>query len=597
MKRNIMLLFLSDVKVFGPDNAIRLTRYEDVGETAATNESAMRKLAKDLVGESLDRFFVVATDKVLYEQVPGQEMNHLDFFYQRLQEVFPHIEEITEVIPYKTEASMQEALHNVLALAEHLRCYMRSVPMGDKIVLHADTTGGMRHANMMILDVLRLLEYSGVEIGHIYYSLYSERRVDEVNGIYDLFSMTSGAEEFVNFGSVKALCKFFPEDRRTAVIDTLLAAMNDFAEEVKLCHHSRFQRAIERLRLALENFYQYRQQCNEQDMTNEELLMAQLEPRIFSEYELLLKENADIRDEIRWCLVHDYIQQALTLYVEGVPEWLFTKKVVELTPTGEKIIAKALKERRLPVSLYFYALTQFEPKHIVTKKKQELRDLQEKLEQKTSRQASCLKETRQNLGKLLRQFISCADEDAARCIFEKINEAVRTAGDEKSLMVKRLDECLSMLDEWCSWLQNPVILKQLDSQASADGLYRKAIAAIEERTLSYWNAEDFHQLYGKKKLQKFKQLFTNMFTQDELLDFFISIEYNYAYRFFTYIETGLVNVNIDAAEFRNILNDYGQIKSERNISNHARNSEKMLTATEIKTLMEKCLARLDESLQ
>ena len=88
-----------------------------------------------------------------------------------------------------------------------------------------------------------------------------------------------------------------------------------------------------------------------------------------------------------------------------------------------------------------------------------------------------------------------------------------------------------------------------------------------------------------------------MFTQDELLDFFISIEYNYAYRFFTYIETGLVNVNIDAAEFRNILNDYGQIKSERNISNHARNSEKMLTATEIKTLMEKCLARLDESLQ
>ena len=43
----------------------------------------------------------------------------------------------------------------------------------------------MRHINMMMLDIIRLLEYSGIEIGKIIYSNYNQQKrvgtVEEVN--------------------------------------------------------------------------------------------------------------------------------------------------------------------------------------------------------------------------------------------------------------------------------------------------------------------------------------------------------------------------------------------------------------------------------
>lgn len=40
----------------------------------------------------------------------------------------------------------------------------------EKIVLHTDMTGGMRNAIMMILGVMRLLEYSGIGLENVLYS-------------------------------------------------------------------------------------------------------------------------------------------------------------------------------------------------------------------------------------------------------------------------------------------------------------------------------------------------------------------------------------------------------------------------------------------
>jgi hypothetical protein len=45
-------------------------------------------------------------------------------------------------------------------------------------------------------------------------------------------------------------------------------------------------------------------------------------------------------------------------------------------------------------------------------------------------------------------------------------------------------------------------------------------------------------------------------------------------------------------DFKDILNDYGKIKNERNISNHARNEADMLSASEIKQLLATCLVKL-----
>ena len=590
MKKNIMLLFLSDIKTAKDSRAVLLTRYDDVGEVAATNESAMRKLAADLGEERLDRLFVIATDKVRREKVPGMDISHLEFFWQRLQDKFPGLEKITAVIPYAAEASMDEALHNVLLVAGELRRYIEEQPQGDEILLHADTTGGMRHANMMIVDVLRLLEYSGVKVGHIYYSLYSERRVDEVNGIYDLLGVTSGAEEFVNFGSVKALQDYFTSHKRTPVIAALLSAMEGFAEEVKLCHHGRFAAAVEKLRQALESFRAYCREQGDEALASEELLLAQLLPRIYREYAPLLEGEADIRDEVAWCLNHDYIQQALTLYVEGIPDYLFGQGAVAFTPLGEKAITRAWKKQRSPSGLNFYALTQFVPKHLLADKDAGLGILQKSLFEKNAYQEDCLKKVRLALGKTLRAFMKCEKDDEARALLERMGETLKAAGQEDCLGVSHLEEGRDWLEEWLSWLQDPAKLKALG--AAEGGFYGKLCQAIADKHFSDWQAEKFHLSYGRQKLREFARVLTNKFTQDELLDMFFSVEYDYAYRFMTYVDSGLFALGMERERFRRILNDYGRVKNERNISNHARRQAEMVTAGEIKAFLSACLARM-----
>ncbi|MBE8953010.1 MAG: hypothetical protein SR1Q7_07695 [Quinella sp. 1Q7] len=46
---------------------------------------------------------------------------------------------------------------------------------GDKVTLHVDLTGGMRDVNIMMLDLTRLLDYSGLEIKHILYSDFGKK--------------------------------------------------------------------------------------------------------------------------------------------------------------------------------------------------------------------------------------------------------------------------------------------------------------------------------------------------------------------------------------------------------------------------------------
>ena len=46
------------------------------------------------------------------------------------------------------------------------------------IRLHADLTGGFRSANMAMLNIIKLLQYSGMEIGHLLYSNMNRDKKD-----------------------------------------------------------------------------------------------------------------------------------------------------------------------------------------------------------------------------------------------------------------------------------------------------------------------------------------------------------------------------------------------------------------------------------
>ena len=77
------------------------------------------------------------------------------------------------------------------------------------ITIHADMTGGMRNASMMMLGVMRLLHFSGLQMGKILYSNFSFNRkinfVEDSQDVYRFFDLVAGATEFAKYGSVEKL--------------------------------------------------------------------------------------------------------------------------------------------------------------------------------------------------------------------------------------------------------------------------------------------------------------------------------------------------------------------------------------------------------
>lgn len=322
MAKNILLLFLSDAKTVKRDDKVIIqSAIFDGEEIKITNESAVRHLLKKKI--SLDKIFILASKKIRSDienySDDGKPITHLDFFLKRVENILP--DTTCETFPYDENISGDENLKSVADMAGKIQSYAAQFK-GEEIILHVDLTGGMRHINMMMLDLTRLLEYSGLTVGSLLYSNFGKKTVEELKNIYDLFQLIAGVEEFVNFGSVKALKNYYADKNLSEPLQKLLAAMENFAEAIKLCHYGQFSDAIINLHDAVRDF-----EPSSDDV--QDILMARLIERIREDYHrLIVNRDLDDLEVIRWCLEKDYLQQALTLYTERIPEYLGEKRLI-----------------------------------------------------------------------------------------------------------------------------------------------------------------------------------------------------------------------------------------------------------------------------
>ena len=339
--KNILLLFLSDVKTKSVGDKVVASdvTYSNIsGEPVlTTNESAVRYLLQKI---SLDKIFIFASKKVR-EPISGMNQTHLEFFLERVKKFWSS--SAYEIYNYDEATSGMDNLKSVTEMAGLIQKFAA----GNDVTLHVDLTGGMRDVNMMMLNLTRLLDYSGLKIGRLLYSNFGKKTVDELQNIYDLFQMIAGVEEFVNFGSVKALNTYYRGKNLSEPLKKLLIAMENFAEAIKLCHYGQFRDAIINLHDAVHDFNKHLSD----DV--EDALMARLIGRIKDDYhQIIVNRELDDVEVIRWCLQHDYLQQALTLYTERIPEYLGEKFIVMSEPHAKKISELVENDRRN----YFYYL-------------------------------------------------------------------------------------------------------------------------------------------------------------------------------------------------------------------------------------------------
>ena len=210
--KHIMLAFVSPVNLNFLNNPITYPNIQGKPYIAIqTNESAITYVERMLGEESLSKIFLIASDKVQNDMVPAEnefgEVTHLQFLQRRILKEFPQLKEKFSIQNYSDEVNESEKLQkNILQIAEIADAIVKYANecKDIDITVHADMTGGFRHSSMMMLSIMQLLKYRGIKIGEVLYSDPNKNNpiVYQATEIQRMFTLITGADEFVKFGSV-----------------------------------------------------------------------------------------------------------------------------------------------------------------------------------------------------------------------------------------------------------------------------------------------------------------------------------------------------------------------------------------------------------
>lgn len=589
MGKTLMLVFLSDVKI-GNDGKVSETEYKDVGAVHTTNESAVRYLVKEK--GPLDHLFMFVSNKVKghitykdtngeikeYGDASGTPISHVAYFKKRISDIITDDSSKYTEIDFNENNTPKESMECILEMAESIQAYIEPFSEDTQIILHADCTGGLRHANMLMMAVLRIMQYNGVKIGKLLYSNYQRKVVEEADPIYELFDFVSGAEEFSNFGSANAISHYFQKKEKPKVLAELLMAMNIFSEEIRLCHRRGLMDAADNLKKCIENF----EKADEKNINIR--LVHQLKARIKKDYSSLLEEDFSILNLVKWCLEHDYLQQALTLYVEGVPDYLYEKKFFQQSDDIEK--RQIIKECRKEYKEYtdgFFQLIVFDGKY-------KTKDGNDKNYLPVVEMDKLVKGTQRDLYNKIKAIIPrkyeksvAVDLNGAKKIISDLNRQMSGENEQYSWLVfNKHHNVLDFFTLLEDWRQNPQKLKKPDVN---DGFYR------------YFDDKlGLGDDYGVAKFNKIVDYVRKMNIEQQT-DFLVECKMEYSFRFMSFCnpEQNYFKLSVPYNIMRQILNDYGYFKNERNASNHARLDDDVITADELKDKMAKAVDFILES--
>lgn len=393
---NIYMTFPSDVKTsIDKNNGVEranvsvstadgLALNGEFGEILTTSETAIKYLFKKKIEDekdldfTLDQVFLLLSDRVkgevgfspqISENRPAFNVNttHLDVLCHQMDSFYkdyfdkaiaPSFSEVTVEIPCGNSLDDTKQLgDNIICLCQAIVAYKEQLPANSKIKLYIDTTGGIRNAAMLFLIVGRIMSYLGIEVANIFYTSWNKGKctVHEIKDVYDLLDLIAGFEEFLMFGSAKKLNDHYKldsfirtkgdQDLNQKSINDLIKAMNRFSDVINISRRGEFKTELSYLAERLSKI-RFDQDSSAEDF-NYQLIKFLREP-IEKEYTSLFKPKMlNINDDlsyVEWCLKHDYVQQALTLFKECVPTVLIEKGIIEV---DKDIFCKYLEEKKL----------------------------------------------------------------------------------------------------------------------------------------------------------------------------------------------------------------------------------------------------------
>lgn len=279
-----------------------------------TNESILRgfyHLHKDL---KIDRIIALCSNTSLEKREPMAGNATAAEYYKNVADAIwggVDFREVNTEILANQERPNGEIMKEVCDL----------ISVGDNVYI--DIAGGQRTTTNIIQLLTKILKYKGINNPDSYYSNI-QRDVDGkiVDGSIEnnrdftrLADIADGVNEFVTTGKVSQLKSIY-SDTGNSDVANLIDAMNDFSDKVRLGDLENIDNVV----LSLSESINAVENIPEDDI--EYVVLKQMLP-VIREKILGDGDSIDYPRIVRWCVDNGLIQQALAVFVEKIPVYMY----------------------------------------------------------------------------------------------------------------------------------------------------------------------------------------------------------------------------------------------------------------------------------
>lgn len=196
--------------------------------------------------------------------------------------------------------------------------------------VYIDYTGGLRDINFLMTAIIRYLEYHGISCKEIVYSSFNKNdseknQIYSLNCIYSMYQLLNGVEQFVSTGNAELLQLCYQNEKESSA-DELLRQIIKFSQAMSLCDVRDVDHIMDQLCDSLDQF-----DAKEEKGSFFSVMFGDLTSIIRKKMYIEKGRRYSYPSLIQWCLDNHMIQQALTLYVEKMPEFYCDAGLLEFS--------------------------------------------------------------------------------------------------------------------------------------------------------------------------------------------------------------------------------------------------------------------------
>lgn len=427
------------------------------------------------------------------------------------------IPEMKEV-SIKDEPDDKDVVKCIMKVQDRLLKKSEEVGENGIVNVHIEANGGIRYVMVMLTSIMNVLEsqYKNINLQNVFSTVYDSgsfvNMVRNTKSTYISAQLVAAVNEFTNYGRISSLKNYF--DMRHSMdnskdtwlmwndIDKCIEKLSEISEALQLCRSS----------VILELFYgkrdssefginailnKFKEEYKNSDFADAKIFSYVID--IINKQYAYLYENIDENDNkdainnlprvIKWCVDKDYIQQAITIYIEKMPEYYFhneyiDKKIVDLNNVeiGQMDSSKASKG--FYTELYEYCAGNVKEESFCDKVKQKVLKIWNKAKTQSSKESAFIREMNLALDKKIDADLKKALEEVKEIAVFYINNnkppviKLKNNG-EHPIKAGKLEGFMNSLDNGNKNDLYAIIYKCENNEEKQSNTYEKKVSAIE----------------------------------------------------------------------------------------------------------------------